>query len=105
MLPSSIGDSPDTGVRLRANTGVWFGISRSGTNTTERSEPVARGPLATKVMRLLGAGTQQAYPAWANPLIDVALPGTALRDGWLAARSMPTPNGYYRREQQGVWIV
>ncbi len=63
--------------------------------------PHARGPLAQRAMRLLGIGaTGQAWSSWAGPAMAKAFGGeaggTPFSQAWLAARTMPTPQGYIR---------
>ena len=107
MLPSSINVSNDTHVR-----GVPGGLQQHGTARTAaytRQQLLARGPLARTANRLLGAGgADQAWSAWAQRPLDVAFGGAASRGlqlAWLGARTLPTPNGYFRATSGPTWAA
>lgn len=57
--------------------------------------------------RLLGAsGADQAWSAWAQPVLDTAFGGPATRGlqlAWLGARTLPTPGGYFRAVSGPTW--
>ena len=66
----------------------------------------ARGPLAQAVLRVLGIGPPgQAWASWSQPALGQAFgrQGDAVATAWLAARALPTPNGFYRAQAGPVW--
>jgi len=100
MHPSSI--TPiDTQTRTAGARSSLLIRGSSGTTTVRQTHPHARGPLATRALRLLGiSAAGQAYSGWSGPALQVALGsgwhGTSLAQPWLAARTMPTPQGHLR---------
>jgi hypothetical protein len=99
MLPSSI-TTPTDRVRSSSMSGSLLLRSSVGTHTAGGNYPLGRGPLAQRAMKLLGIGaTGQAWSSWAQPSLAVAFQtssGPSAAAPWLAARSLPTPNGYAR---------
>jgi hypothetical protein len=109
MLPSSIGASAEARAAeitsVRAST--WS--DGRGTSGATFASPLGLGPLAHAAGRLLGSGGRQAFQSVAIRSYDRMFPGppdgrisglrphiAPMRDAWIAARVLPTPNGYVR---------
>lgn len=107
MLPSGIIAPADHRTRSAPPGGSLLLQGSTGSITTPGLNPLARGPLAQRAMRLLGIGaTGQAYAGWSQQPLERALgrtfAGASLAQPWISARVLPTPQGYVRSPLQGT---
>lgn len=110
MLPSGIAASLEAHARSRTHGGTLLLRGSGGGESTTDPGRQARGPLAQRVLRLLGIGaTGQAYQSWAIGSMQAAFGASPAATGstmaWLAARSLPTPNGRFRATMGPSWRV
>ena len=104
MLPSSISVSVETSPLSHVSSGSLLMRSSTDSKAVARASLSARGPLAQSVTRLVAdGGARQAFQSWANGPLSVAFRSDAQRNAWMSARSLPTPNGYYRSQVGMGW--